>query len=381
MTEGYTALWSYAWDLMAGGVDITLERIATTGVKGVSLATSYHAGMVMLPHNPQQKVRFLEDGSLYFRPDPQLFGQLEIQPRVSALTEQFDPLEDICFGAKRQGLEVTSWTVCCHNSYLGSLHPELTIHNAFGDPYLFALCPSQPAVQAYLEALLANLSQYPLRTLQLESYDYMGFYHGYHHEKVQLELGAAAAMLMGICFCDACRQAATERGMDPVALQEAVAAWLVHSFESEVDDPSEATHEVLGALVPGMAAYLAMRDELTIKSLKGLIAASSVPLNLLGVKPQVLTAVQGQIAEITTCAYVGSAEEVTQATSAARKLAGDTHEVGVGLEISPKFTPTAANMAEKVSAARQAGADNLYFYNYGLVPMRSLGWLRMALRG
>ncbi|MCE5257984.1 MAG: hypothetical protein LLG44_02870, partial [Chloroflexi bacterium] len=359
----YTALWSYAWDLMAEGIDGALERIATTGANGVSLATSYHAGMFLLPHNPQQKVRFLEDGSIYFRPDAARFKGLAIQPRVTALADAIDPLDAICTAAPRYGVEVTSWTVCCHNTYQGTLHPELCLHNAFGDPYAFALCPSQPEVQAYLEALLGNLSQYPLRTLQLESYDYMGFYHGFHHEKFQLELGPLSGYLLGLCFCPACLQAARERGIDGEALRDKTAAWLVHAFEGEVTEPAAVTEGALEEAVPGLGAYLAMRDELTIRSLKGLIGASSVPLNLLGVKPKVLAAVHRQIGEVTNCAYVKDPAVVAQVATSTRELVGQDMRAGLGLEISPRFTPDAANMAAKINAARAAGADSLYLYN------------------
>ncbi|MHB9032783.1 MAG: hypothetical protein ACYC6L_07020 [Anaerolineae bacterium] len=379
--ESYTALWSYAWDLMADTLPASLTRVADTGANGISLATSYHAGMLLLPHNPQQKVRFLEDGSIYFRPDPARFKGLVIQPRASSLAQDTDPLADICQEAARQGLGVTSWTVLNHNTYQGTLHPELSLTNAFGDPYAFALCPSQPEVQAYLEALLGNLSQYPLRTLQLESYDYMGFQHGFHHEKFQVELGPLSNTLLGLCFCPACLQAAKERGIDGDELKEKTAAWLVHIFEGEIDEPASASEGALEEAVPGLAPYLAMRDELTVKSLKGLIAASSVPLNLLGVKPNVLAAVHDQIGEVTNCAYVKDPAVVASVASSTRQLVGDDLRVGLGLEISQKFTPDAANMAEKITAARQAGADSLYLYNYGLVPLRSLGWLRLALRG
>jgi hypothetical protein len=376
----YIAFWSYAWDLVAEGLDAALERIATTGANGISLATSYHAGMLLLPHNPQQKVRFLEDGSLYFRPDPALFMGLAIQPRVSSL-DNTDPLADICTAAARRGIEVTSWTVCTHNTWQGTLHPELAIHNAFGDPLVFALCPSQPEVQAYLQALLANLSRYPLRTLQLEAYDYMGFEHGFHHEKIQVELGPLSNFLLGICFCPACLKAAQERGLDGEKIRETAAAWLVRAFEGDVSEPECMSADVLEEVVPGMTAYLAMRDELTIQSIKGLAAASSVPLNLLGASPEVFKAVKGEIAEVTTCAYVTDPAVVTRVTTATRELVGPDLRAGIGLEVSPRFTPDAANMAAKINAARAAGAGSLYLYNYGLIPMRSLGWLRLALRG
>ena len=379
--RGVTALWSYAWDLLAEGLDTSLGRIAALGASGISLASSYHAGMLLLPHNPQQKVRFLEDGSVYFRPEASRFKGLAIQPRVTALADTLDPLAEICQAAQRHGLQVVAWTVCCHNTYQGTQHPELSLQNAFGDHYPFALCPSQPEVQRYLEALLGNLSQYPLRTLQLESYDYMGFYHGFHHEKIQLDLGPLSSFLLGLCFCPACQQAARERNIDAEDLRRAVTTYLMRSFEGEEQEPAAFSEEALYAAVPGLAPYLTMRDELTTKSLLRLIAASSVPLNLLGVKPNILEAVQRQLGEVTICAYMTDPAVVTAVTRSGRKLVGPDMSLGLVLGISPRFTPDAVNMAAKINAAHAAGADSLYLYNYGLVPLRSLEWLRQALQG
>jgi hypothetical protein len=208
----------------------------------------------------------------------------------------------------------------------------------------------------------------------------MGFQHGFHHEKFQVELGPLSNFLLGLCFCPACLSAAQESGIDGEALKEQTASWLVHVFEGEVNEPAAFSAGALEEAIPGLAPYLAMRTNLTIESVKGLVAASSVPLNLLGVEADVLSALHGGIAEVTDCAYVKDPAVVSQVTAATRKLVGPDIRVGLGLEISPKFTPDAANMAAKIRAARDAGADSLYLYNYGLVPMRNLGWLQLALR-
>ena len=376
--DGFTALWSYPWDLLAEGLETSLGRIAAAGLKGISLAVSYHAGMLLLPHNPQQKVRFLEDGAVYFRPRPERFAGLAIQPRVSALADGVDPLEAICAAAQRHGLQVVAWTVCCHNSHQGERHPDLALHNAFGDPYPFALCPCQPAVQDYLQALLQDLGRYPLRALQLESFGYMGFYHGYHHEKILLNVGPLSAFMLGLCFCPACRRQAEAEGIEAGALQEAVQRYLLAAFEGEVAEPERFSREALLEAVPGLEGYLRMRDDVVTRLVQRLARASAVPLSLLATGPN-MAELQAYIAEATACAYRAQPEEVIRNVRAARAAVGPDVRLAIGLEATPHLSPSAENLAAKVRAAWEAGAEGLYFYNYGLMPLRSLGWLAQAL--
>jgi hypothetical protein len=364
---------------LAEGLDVSLGRIADAGLKGISLAASYHAGRFLLPHNPNQKVRLLEDGAVYFRPRPHQFRDLVIQPRVTELADSTDPLAAICRAAERHGLEVVAWTVCCHNSFLGEHHPDLVIRNSFGDRYTFALCPAQPDVQAFLEALLHALSEYPLRFLQLESCEYMGFQHGYHHEKLMLNLSPVAQALMGLCFCPACQRAAEERGIDFGRIREGTQRFLEAAFEGE-PCPSPSTLAELSDVVPGLGAYLQMRDRIVTDLLHRLSRSATVPLSLLGTGPN-LEELASDIGEVTACAYQVSPEEVAQSARAARAAVGPAVRLAVGLEANPITSPTCDNLVAKVHAAWGAGADGLYVYNYGLMPLRSLGWLREALTG
>lgn len=376
----FNAIWCYPWDLVAEGLDESLGRIADLGITALSLAVSYHSGMLLLPHNPQQKVRILEDGSLYFRPRGKHFRRLAIQPRISALADKQDPLERILTGAQRHGLEVVAWTVCCHNSYQGERHLDLAIHNAFGDPYPYALCPAQPAVQDYLEALVRELGAYPLRFIQLEACEYMGFPHGHHHEKVMVDLTPLGRMLMGLCFCPACRAAASAQGADYEAARAGVERYIVRAMEGEADPTLPATRGAASEVVPELEPYFEMRDSVESQLVLRLGKASSRPLSLLRAVPYI-AAVAPALGEVTHCVYRIGADEVTTGTRAARAIVGPSMRLSIGLEASPLFSPSAENLAAKVRAAREAGADGLYFYNYGLMPLRSLGWLRSALKG
>src|SRR5579884_1750856 len=93
----YASVYAYPWDVH----DETPEAFCTAvrerlGADTVSLAVSYHAAKLILPHNPRRKVYYPEDGALYFRPDSTAFAGVPIQPHVGALAREEDVLATLC---------------------------------------------------------------------------------------------------------------------------------------------------------------------------------------------------------------------------------------------------------------------------------------------
>ncbi|MGH2390956.1 MAG: hypothetical protein ACRDIE_22375, partial [Chloroflexota bacterium] len=217
----YAALYTYPWDVLDESVDLFCERARDElGVDTISLAASYHAAKLILPHNPRRKVYYPEDGSLYFRPDPPAFADSPIQPHVGKLALDEDVLASLCRGAEKAGLGVIAWTVCLHNTRLGSAYPEFAPVNAFGDRAITYLCPAQPAARAYVRALADDLARrYPLRAIQLEAAHHMPFVHGFHHEMQQVVVTPELQVLLGLCFCSACLDLAKSHQVDGEAVR------------------------------------------------------------------------------------------------------------------------------------------------------------------
>jgi hypothetical protein len=380
MTASYTTIWTYPWDLLDEGLDISLGRIADAGLNAVSLAVSYHAGMLLLPHNPKTRVRFLEDGALYFRPTPDAFAGLDVQPRLSAMTAEGDPLAAILAAAERHGLDVVAWTICNHNSHLGALHPELTVRTAFGDPLTYALCPAQPAVQAYLVALVWALGRYPLRMAQLESYGYTAFPHGHHHEKLNVRLGAWGDLLMGLCFCPACQRAAEKAGIDGRAAQLQVRETLDRLLTGELRPEREIVRSAAIARLPALPPYLAVQEDVERRLVLRLAAAGALPLNLLGITDALIAPLASQVAEITEMTYQEEPCEMAAAARDARDRLAGRIPLSIGMDGCPRTTPDRDALGAKLRAARRAADAGVYLYNYGLMPLRSLGWIKEALR-
>src|SRR5262245_9307065 len=65
-----TSIFAFPSDLYGEGIDAVLDNVQNrAGLGGIALATVYHAGRDLFPHNPERRVRFLENGVCYFRPD------------------------------------------------------------------------------------------------------------------------------------------------------------------------------------------------------------------------------------------------------------------------------------------------------------------------
>ena len=222
------AMWTYPWDVQDLTADRVVEELAACGCTTVSLASSYHAGHFLQARSPRRKSYFPEDGTIYFKPQASLWDDALIQPRVASVVQAGgDVLADLVRRRDAGGLRVSCWTVCLHNTRLGTTHPGVATRNAFGDPNIFNLCPSHPAVRRYARTLVSDLSQnYRPDVIELESPGFMGFVHGFHHEKDGVGLTAEDDFLLSLCFCDACKERAATAGINADRVQLTVRRWI-----------------------------------------------------------------------------------------------------------------------------------------------------------
>ena len=177
-TLGYRAIYTYAWDLAEAGVAAAVGGFKALGLNTVTYAGSYHAGKFLRPHGKTGKVYFPEDGTVYFKPDVSRYG--EIKPVANSILKDHDVLRGLC-AAKDMATNV--WLVGLHNTLLGTQYPEATARNAFGDGYVYSLCPSHPQVRAYLKGLAHDVTTaHPVSGVSIESPGFAPYAHGYHHE-------------------------------------------------------------------------------------------------------------------------------------------------------------------------------------------------------
>ncbi len=387
------SLWTYPWDLLDIGIEEAMAEIAATGLTGVSLTTSYHAGRFLQPRSPKRKVYFPEDGTLYFPFREANYRSLRIRPAAASLIRETPDFWDRAFeAAEKHGLDISGWTVCLHNTKLGMEYPDTTVKNAYGDAYYYNLCPSNEDVRLYMTTMLADLARYPFRALELESLNFMGFPHEFHHEKDGVGLTVKDEFLLSLCFCDSCKKRASRDGLDIAGAQRIVRGWLDELCERElpISDDERFMREGIGYFedYPDVADYLRWRVTV-VTSLAGDLKAV-VPertrlyfLSLLTPDSSWLFGVDFEaIAKvndgIVVCCYDTGAEPVGTQMALSRRHAHGT-ELFTGLRVFYPEVRGKQELIDKVTAARRAGTDGYVFYNYGLIPRKRMDWIREAI--
>jgi hypothetical protein len=177
-TPGPT-LYAYPWDLAGTAPHAVAARMAKLGIGSITLAMSYHAGKFLRPWATGARVVFPEDGVLYFDPTPSLYGQ--VKP-----VGHSDPAQRRLAADLAPHIPLRAWLVLLHNTRIGMQDSALVARNAWGDPYVYSLCPSHDANRAYALAVCRDAASQPVTALVLETPGWLPYAHGYHHEFAQV---------------------------------------------------------------------------------------------------------------------------------------------------------------------------------------------------
>jgi hypothetical protein len=402
-----TSAFCFAGDLADEGVETVLGNIQSrAGLGGVTMAASYHASRDLFPHARTRHLRFQPGGEIFFRPDPAVWRGLALQPRPSALARTGDPLDELVAAAAPRGLDVQAWTVFLHVDWTEDGDPRFAEQTCFGDPCLTELCPANPDVRAYARALAGDIARRGVSAVLAESLHHHGLEHGAHHERYFVELGGAARLLLGLCFCQYCLEAARGRGADPGELLRRARAEVERALTgSEPQSYAELAREEAAALLGGQLGALLDARCATVSALAGELAEATrehgARLELLDASGAIKGYADGlpaggpapEIAwrhgvDVERCARAGAAigaiayaadpARVALDLGAYRALAPSVPLVAA-LRPCPPDCDSAANLAAKLRAAGEAGVDRVDVYHYGLAPLSALDRVREAL--
>ncbi len=386
-------MWTYPWDLADCGIAESLEDMKAHGLNGISLITSYHAGRFLQVRSNKRKVYFPEDGVLYIPSDIRKYEGLLIQPKISKFMRENPGFwDEVLKTAGALGMTVSGWTVCLHNTRIGMAHPEVCVHNAFGDSVYYNQCPSNPHVRQYMKALLSDISSsLPFHSLELESMNYMGHTHEFHHEKDGIGLTALDDFLLSLCFCDSCVERARSEGLDILPAKALVREKLSQMCRREKPDGLGGEFMSRGLEFfrdePALYDYLTWRPSSVTSLVEEVAAVVSGPTKLYFLS--LLTADQTWLFGVdlkkisslcdgtVICCYDNSAEQSGK-NVAVSKDSFDC-DVLVGMRAFYPEYGSDAEFTAKTQAAKQNGADGFIFYNYGLIPPSQLLWVKRAM--
>lgn len=391
-------LYLHPFDLRALAGHGGLRRVRDLGFDEVAIAASYHDGRWLMPWHPEGRVRFLEDGTVHFRPRAD-YGALRPQPSAEVPANGPSPLERLCAEASAAGLQARAWTVFTHNSRLGALRPDLCVQNACGDVYPYALCPSQPEVQRHIAALAHDVGAHDgLQTIELEALGQMGWKHSSHHDKASFAPGGLLDAALSACFCAACRTQTAAAGHDPQAAATAARGYVERALaDGDALAPgkhpaSAAEAATAGVDIAWLDAVLAGRAA-TVRALAALVAKAA---------PKVARAVQvhpqpwftgSQLAADAAAAFPASDERVVTAygegaDAIGRMLAAAPIQAarGAGAPLrvcmwpkAPQFTGD-EDLIKLRDTCRLHGVGAIAVYHLGLLPWRTVERVAKMLR-
>ena len=387
----YRGLYTYAWDLADEGFEAVAERARAAGLTTITLAAAYHAGKFLRPHGATGKVYFPEDGTVYFRPDPARYGR--VKPVPNSLVERLDPFAELAAAAPDLGR--VGWTVCCHNTRLGTAYPDLVARNCFGDPYVYSLSPAHPEVRRYVVSLCADLAdRHELKALALETPGWLPYAHGFHHEFALVELNEWARVLLGLDFGEASIEAARAAGIDAEAAAAAglpLARGLARLPTSP--SPSRARPRCCWRRggrarprgLPALALPVRRRPRARVRA--AVPARTEVWVIPSVQRPSAKGWIEGSdlrlLAEaadrLEVCAYERSAAEVAADLWDVRRRVGDKARLNAILRPSHPDLAGGAETAAAARALKAAGCEGIAFYNYGHWRLGAMDRVREAV--
>jgi hypothetical protein len=402
-----TSLFAFATDLEGEGLDTVLGNIQErAGAGGITFAAVYHEARDLFPHNPRGRLRFLEPGVCYFRPDPSLYRGVAIQPRVSSLVRDEDVLTGLVDAAAGRGMAVHAWTVFLHCDWARDGRPDHAERTAFGDPCLTELCPANPEVRAYVQALSADIARHGVQTIVAESLHYHPLEHGYHHERYFLHLGARTGFLLGLCFCEHCVAGARTAGVDGEGLQRWARDEIQRVFDGGEDASEELEEAEARALAGGeLGGYLDARAEAVTSLVADASAAAAQERAAfafldasgaikgyadgrpaggpapeiawrLGVDPAAVAKACGRLEAI---AYAADPGRIRLDLEAYGALLPDGGSLAAAMRPTLPDCDSTENLAEKLHLARELGLERVDLYHYGFAPLSALDRIRSAL--
>lgn len=390
LTNMYYALYAYPWDLMDDSPARWCHQFHDWQLNTLTMACSYHAGKFIRPHGKNSKVIFPEDGTVYFQASLSRYGLLK--PKINPLIQAHDVLRAY---TEQNDISVQAWLVLLHNSRLGLLHPDTTVCNAWGDRYVYSLCPCHPAVHEYAIQLCVDIAEhYPVIGLTLETPGFLPFEHGYHHEFSQIALNSWLKALLALCFCSYCLAGLQQQGIPARWLQQAIRKrvdqhWceegiLNHEKKPDAFMMDSQLQTALGAMRQWRCQQVStllneIRAHVRRECAISVIPTVQPPHSNADLEGSDIRVLATMVDFIECPFYHSSVEHVVNDAKDVIQRVGYPRKVRAILRPGLPDMTSAQQVVDTVLALRRLGIRDFSFYNLGLLPYHHLTWIADAL--
>ncbi|MET0235018.1 MAG: hypothetical protein ABW224_10305 [Kibdelosporangium sp.] len=360
----------YPWDVV--GDPEAAARYASLGVDAVALAASYHTVRAATPLHPSHRLIDARHAAFYLPVREEAWQGKRLRPAEPSWVSP-DSYREARDALRAAGLPVYAWTVLTHSSRLGDLHPDLTVVNAFGDRYPYALCPSNQDVVEYCVTVVEEIIELGQPDgIILEACGPLGFVHGGHHEKTEgADWGPVRQKLLSVCFCAGC----SARYADVGALRAQIRA-AVDAGEPDSVELAASVVEARTKVAADLRKVLVGRIRELAPGIRVIMHANSDPLAT-GPFATVAPEVGADVDVLVAMAWPGPAASAAN-IRALRKLAPGTRIAGYVLALPPKPADGDAMLAE-MRALAEEGVEEFHLYHAGLAAQARVDAIRAAV--
>ncbi len=266
------------WDLVHEATAHALDFLqGEVGMTGVTVCAA-GGPLVQWQRRGDESRIFRTRGGLYFPPDPQRYADTRCKPVVSDWVKKRDPLARLGEACAARGLRLRATVSATRVGRMALRHPALAVKNALAAQSESALCLSNPDVQAFLGALVADLAARP-GVAGVVVRDLISCWAEAGADSLAAPFGLAPTdrALLGLCFCESCVQQAGA-AVDAAAARRSVQNYLQRRAAGSMEEA------VLRRAVPDdpvLQRYLAWQSETAAALLNRLADSTSLDLHVL----------------------------------------------------------------------------------------------------
>jgi hypothetical protein len=295
-----------------------------------------------------------------------------------------------------KSINANVWLVLLHNTLLGTAHPDATVANAFGDRYVYSLCPSAPEARAYAVGLARDVTEtYPVSGLSLETPGFLPYAHGFHHEFALNMPNRWLDSALGLCFCPHCVKGASAAGIDAKRLKSRIAEDISAYLASDLDFPADMAEAFWLADTRSdgdlklfldwrctVVTSLVAEIRSTVRKDAGVAVIPSVarPTSGAWYEGSDIAALIEAAGIIEACFYEpGAARVKADLFDVKRRLRGRGTLRGILRPAYPDFMQR-EEFLSTVAALAANGVNEIAFYNWGHLRSANLAWIGEAMR-
>ncbi|MFI0976224.1 hypothetical protein ACH4SP_04240 [Streptomyces sp. NPDC021093] len=371
--------YAYPWDVLdAPGF---VDRARELGVDEVAVALSYHSARAATPWSPSGTSVLARHAALYRPVREDAWRDATLRPAAPDWASVSDSAGDAVRVLNAAGVPAAAWIVLTHDSRLGTEFPQYAVRNCFGESYPWALCPSQPAVQAYAATLTAEcLEGLDVASVILEACGQLGAVHQHQHEKTEGVWSPAVARLISVCCCTACADGWAESGAKAEDVRDALRAEVRRLVDgadlstTEDELPAELRTTILGT-----------RQRGTDRLRRGVLAAIGPGTRVVlhgaldpwatGALPGLTPAAAADVDAVVLQNWAPGRASVDAVAQARQQLPST---VDVGSYVTAVAAGPVPDMLAYVTELAEAGAAELHLYHLGLAGPGRLEDMRAA---